>query len=218
MSRKNRIPKFPESYIADKSYEYNQSKSMERNQKKSTLLTLQYLYDDKLDKLGHVDILEDIFHLILDLGCGTGFSTEIFLEDGFRVIGIDILIDMLSKAKDKKKELTNQKNLEYILADINHIPLKNNSIDHIVSVSAYNFITYNKTDSNEKIKTINSTATYLNTILKTNGRIVIEFYPQNDEELKLFSSSFINNGFKGYIIKQNPNQKGGQTFLLLKKC
>jgi len=128
------------------------------------------------------------------------------------------MIDMLLKAKDKKKELTNQKNLEYILADINHIPLKNNSIDHIVSVSAYNFITYNKKDSNEKIKIINNTATYLNTILKTNGRIVIEFYPQNDEELKLFSSSFINNGFQGYIIKQNPNQKGGQTFLLLKKC
>jgi hypothetical protein len=47
--------------------------------------------------------------------------------------------------------------------------------------------------------------------------MVLEFYPNDEQELNLFKSSFTNNGFDGFMIKQNPNQKSGQTFLLLKK-
>jgi len=217
MSRKNRIPKFPVSYIGENADEYDKSRSMERNQKKTTLLAIQYLYDKKLDDLGNVDILEAKPYLILDLGCGTGFSSETLLENGFRVVGIDILIDMLSIARDKKKFLPNNKNLDLILADINYLPLKIKSIDNLISISAINFIIFGKEDLREKSKTVNNTARHLNKILKPNGRMVIEFYPKDDEELNFFSSSFINNGFNGYMIKQTPNQKGGQTFLLLKK-
>ncbi|GAI71560.1 unnamed protein product, partial [marine sediment metagenome] len=46
---------------------------------------------------------------------------------------------------------------------------------------------------------------------------IIEFYPKDDKELELFTSSFKNNGFDGFIIKKNPAQKAGQTYLLLKK-
>ena len=38
-----------------------------------------------------------------------------------------------------------------------------------------------------------------------------------EEELNLFVSSFKNNNFEGFYIKNIPNQKSGQTFLLLKK-
>ena len=58
---------------------------------------------------------------------------------------------------------------------------------------------------------------YLKKILKPNGRIIIEFYPKDEEELNLFISSFNNNGFDGFMIKKNPAQKAGQTYLLLKK-
>ncbi|MHA2391684.1 MAG: hypothetical protein ACXAEX_06920, partial [Promethearchaeota archaeon] len=69
----------------------------------------------------------------------------------------------------------------------------------------------------EQVKLLNDTAKFLNKILKDKGRIIIEFYPKNDQELNIFSKSFINNGFEGYSVKNNPNQKSGQTFLLLKK-
>ena len=69
----------------------------------------------------------------------------------------------------------------------------------------------------EQVKLLNDTAKYLYKILKKKGRIVIEFYPKDDRELKMFNKSFINNNFEGYMIKSNPNQKSGQTFLLLKK-
>jgi ubiquinone/menaquinone biosynthesis C-methylase UbiE len=217
MSNREGTPKFPDSYIGDKSVEYDNSTWMERNQKKTTLLCLQYLRDDKLDNLGNFDVLDGNHYIIVDLGCGSGFSSEILVDGGHRVIGIDILIDMLSKAKTKKKISENKKNLELILADINYVPLRKASINHIISISAYNFIIYGTKTIRDKIKTVNNTAIYLKKILKPKGRIIIEFYPKDEKELDLFISSFNNNGFDGFMIKKNPAQKAGQTYLLLKK-
>ena len=157
-------------------------------------------------------------YLFLDLGCGTGYSSEVLLENGHKVIAIDILNDMIIKARNKKVLFQNHNNLELVLADINHLPLKTNSINHIISISAYNFITYNKNSVREKIKTVNNTAKYLHRVLKKNtSRIIIEFYPKDEQELDLFVSSFKKNGFDGYLIKSKPSQKAGQTFLSLKK-
>jgi len=155
--------------------------------------------------------------LILDLGCGTGYSSEVLIQNGFRVVGIDILYDMLLKARQKKKISKQFKKLELILADINNLPIKDNSVDHIISISSYNFIIHGLENYGEKVKLLNDTGKALNNILKEKGRIVIEFYPKDDRELKIFNKSFINNGFEGFIVKYNPKQKSGQTFLLLKK-
>ncbi len=217
MSNHDKTPIFPDSYIGDSSLEYDNSIWMERNQKKVTLVCLQYLQDEKLNKIGNLDNLNEKKCLIADLGCGTGFSSEILVENGHRVIGIDILIDMLLKAKNKKKFLKKEKELELILADINFLPFKRASIDHITSISAYNFIIHGKNLISDISKTVNNTASYLKKVLKLNGRIVIEFYPKDEKELNAFISSFKDNGFDGFMVKKDPNQKSGQTFLLLKK-
>ena len=217
MVRKNQLPQFPKDYLNEKAEEYDSSKWMERNQKRSTLLSIQYLFDEKLVDQNERSIRYKKKFLILDLGCGTGFSSELLVEHGFRVIGVDILPDMILKARDKKEELTIPKFFELILADINYLPIRSNEIDHIISISAYNFIAYGKENYGEKIKQLTKTAKYIDKILKKNGRIIIEFYPKDDEELNIFKNSFINNGFDGFMVKNNPKQKSGQTFLLLKK-
>ena len=217
MVRKNQLPIFPDDYIHDKADEYDSSKWMERNQKRTTALTIQYLFDEKLNDMNSSGIEMGEHNLILDLGCGTGYSSEVLIQNGFRVVGIDILNDMLSKARQKKQLSKDFLSLELILADINFLPIRVSSVDHIISISSYNFITYGLENFGEKVKLVNDTSKYLNKILKQNGRIVIEFYPKDDQELKMFNKSFINNGFDGFVVKNNPNQKSGQTFLMLKK-
>ena len=217
MVRKNRLPLFPDDYIEDKAEEYNNSKWMERNQKRTTSLTIQYLFDERLNANSDNRIKMGEPYLILDLGCGTGYSSEVLIQNGFRVVGLDILGDMLSKAGDKKRSSKKLKSLELVLADINYLPIKANSVDHIISVSSYNFIIYGMENYGEKVKLLNDTGKYLNKILRKNGRVIIEFYPKDDQELKMFNKSFINNGFEGFMVKTNPKQKSGQTFLLLKK-
>jgi len=210
-----KIPRFPESYSGDKAEEYDNQKWMERNQKRTTLKTIKYLFDEKLGKPNY-SLKENLSLTILDLGCGTGFSSEMLVKNGFRVIGVDILHDMLSKADDKRKML-DLDNLVLILADINYLPIRNHSVHFITSISAYNFIIHEKYGQRNKRMIMNNTAKDLHKILKTDGRMVIEFYPENDEDLKLFNLSFTDNGFEGYMVKNIPNQKSGQTFLLLKK-
>ncbi|MFX1365861.1 MAG: class I SAM-dependent methyltransferase [Promethearchaeota archaeon] len=217
MARKNQLPKFPDDYLLEKAEEYNNSKWMKRNQNRTTLQSIKYLYDKKLEDDKKTGIIKRESPLILDLGCGTGFSSEILIQNGFRVIGIDISEDMILKARQKKKILKIYNDLELILADINHLPFRRNKIDHIISISSYNFITYGLENYGEKFKLLNDTAQKLHEILQKNGRIVIEFYPKDERELKMFNKSFINNNFEGYMVKSNPNQKSGQTFLLLKK-
>jgi 18S rRNA (guanine1575-N7)-methyltransferase len=217
MSRKTTRPTFPDSYQGKNADEYNQSHWMERNQKRTTLLSIQYLYDPHLDAIHSNDVLSDIPYLVLDLGCGTGFSSEILSENGFRVIGVEILKDMIFKAREKKKDDEKPLDIEYILSDINNLPFRANSINHIISISAYNFITHSLTILKEKEILLEQTARYLNEVLKNHGRFILEFYPSDEQELNLFKSSFINNGFDGFIIKQHLNQKSGQTFMLLKK-
>ncbi|MFW9825856.1 MAG: class I SAM-dependent methyltransferase [Candidatus Thorarchaeota archaeon] len=217
MVNKNRLPKFPDDYLKEKADDYENSKWMERNQKRSTLLCIKYLFDENLRDLNENHMYMEDSSLILDLGCGTGFSSEILIDHGFRVVGIDILPDMLMKAREKKKNLNHLRRLELILADINNLPIKPKKVNHIISISSYNFIIYGLENKGKQVKLLNNTAQFLKKILKNKGRIIIEFYPKNDQELKLFSKSFINNGFEGYSVKNNPNQKSGQTFLLLKK-
>jgi len=217
MVRKNRLPRFPFDYINDKAEEYNSSRWMERNQKKATMLSVRYLFDEKIYDRKACGIKGGESSLVIDLGCGTGFSSEILIENGFHVIGVDLLPDMLLKAREKKKTFKCEKFLALILADINFLPIRANKIDNIISISAYNFIIYGKKNYGEKVKLLNDTAKYLNKILKKEGRTIIEFYPMDDQELTIFNNSFTKNGFEGFMVKSNPKQKSGQTFLLLKK-
>jgi 18S rRNA (guanine1575-N7)-methyltransferase len=215
--RKNRLPRFPFDYINDKANEYNNSRWMERNQKKATMISIQYLFDEKINNSEDNGIQMGDSSLILELGCGTGFSSEILVENGFTVIGIDILPDMLLKAREKNKYVNFKKDLKLILADINFLPIRANTIENIISISSYNFIIHGKKNYGEKVKLLNETAYHLSKILKKAGKIIIEFYPKDNQELTIFNNSFVKNGFEGFMVKNNPNQKSGQTFLLLKK-
>ena len=216
LARKNR-PIFPDDYVEEKADEYNNSKWRERNQKRSTLLSFKYLFDEKLRDNEENSLKTEDSALFLDLGCGSGFSSEILVEKGFRVIGVDILSDMLLKAREKKKNYHYLQDLELILADINFLPLKNEKIDYIISISAYNFIINEISNLKSKMEILSNTAKSLNKILKKKGRMVIEFYPESEMDLELFNKSFVKNNFEGFMIKGNPSQQAGQTFLLLKK-
>ena len=217
MSRKTSTPRFPDSYIGSMSNDYNDSIWMERNQNRTTSACIQYLYDKKLNDLANGKTIIEENSLLLDLGCGTGFSSEIISTHGFRVIGVDILKDMLFKTGEKKQLYPEYRKIEFILADINFLPLREMTIDHVLSVSAYNFITHGLLENKEKEKRINSTAQYLHRVIKPLGRIIIEFYPLDEQELNSYISSFINNGFNGFLIKKQEKQKSGQTFILAKK-
>ncbi len=81
-------------------------------------------------------------HTVLDLGSGAG--NDIFVaraEAGpeGRLIGLDMVPDMVEKAR-KNAERLNFGNVEFILGEIEDLPLKNNEVDVVVSNCVLNLV------------------------------------------------------------------------------
>lgn len=57
---------------------------------------------------------------LLDLGCGTGWTSIFFAKAGYDVVGVDICEDMILEAR-KKKESEGVKNLKFIVSDYEHM-------------------------------------------------------------------------------------------------
>jgi len=72
---------------------------------------------------------------VLDLGSGAGFDCFLAAKKvggSGKVIGVDFSEEMIEKAK-RNAEKMNYKNVEFRLGDIEKLPVKNNSIDVIIS-------------------------------------------------------------------------------------
>lgn len=73
---------------------------------------------------------------LLDAGCGTGVFTLDMLSCGARVVGLDLSLFMIRRAKQKAWS----SQLQIISADILNLPFPQNSFDKTVSITALEFI------------------------------------------------------------------------------
>lgn len=69
---------------------------------------------------------------VLDIGCGTGFLTQELLKQvpNQPMVALDIAYSMVQRTKSKLLQL---ENVQYLCADAEYIPLKNYSVDRVVS-------------------------------------------------------------------------------------
>ena len=73
---------------------------------------------------------------LLDAGCGTGIFTMDMLSCGARVVGIDLSLSMIRRARHKART----SRLRILSADIIRLPFPENSFDKAVSITALEFI------------------------------------------------------------------------------
>lgn len=102
--------------------------------------------------------------VVLDLGSGTGFDSFLAANevgsDG-RVIGIDITPEMVEKARENARK-NGVQNIEFILAEIENLPLPDNSVDVVISNCVINL-------SSDKQKVFQE----IYRVLKSGGRVAI---------------------------------------------
>jgi len=196
----------PAAYYGTEAEEYGHSQWMGRNQRRTTEVALQLLIHESIGNTLNYDPIEA---LALDIGCGTGYSSERIMDEGFRTIGLEVSRDMLHEMALKVRP-------HLIQADMRHLPLRSEQFDIAISISAFNFAGSGAKNSDDLRNRINMAISELNRILQTEGKSVIEFYPTPSEE-QVFLNQLKTIPFDGGLLTFNPQAKKEQKYLVLKK-
>ncbi|MCD6403752.1 MAG: class I SAM-dependent methyltransferase [Nanoarchaeota archaeon] len=141
---------------------------------------------------------------LLDLGCGVGFTTKVYQEEGYEVIGLDILPKMLEKAKEKGLKVK-----EGDMRELSKL-FEREEFDAVVSASALQWM--KKREDLEKL------AFGIRYVLKRGGKLVIQFYPKSEEELWKVARIFKGQGFEGEVVIDNPDSPRKRRIYLSMKA
>ena len=177
---------------------YARSKSLMHIQEKITIRSLELL--DLRLKSG----------LILDAGCGPGFTSTYLKEIGYNVVALDIISEFLY--------FYDIKDLNPLAADMCFLPFQPNIFDAIISISALQWIFRDKSNDLMKLKLIYLSKN-IEKVLKPKSKAIFQFYPKNNLIMKEIGKILIKNtNLRGTFIIDNPNnKKKRKIFLLLNK-
>jgi 18S rRNA (guanine1575-N7)-methyltransferase len=177
---------------------YANSKNIMRIQEKITIRALELL--DLKKKEG----------LILDAGCGAGFTAMYLNEFGFRSVALDIIVNFL-----RHYDISS---LNPVNADMCFVPFKPNTFDAIISISALQWIFRDINNKNMHLLLKNLSKSFFH-ILKPNSRVIFQFYPKSKVIMESIGKIITDNTeFTGNFIIDNPNHhRKRKIFLLLDK-
>ncbi|KAI8804983.1 S-adenosyl-L-methionine-dependent methyltransferase [Cladochytrium replicatum] len=178
-------------YNEDEARKYTQNTRIQSIQTEMTLRALELL-----------NLPEDEPALLLDIGCGSGLSSEILEEEGH--VWVDVALD---------RELDG----DLILQDIGQgLGFRPGTFDGAISVSVIQWLcNADKSTHVPRARLLRFFET-LYSALKRGGRAVFQFYPQDQNQVEMIVSSAMKTGFTGGIVVDYPNStKAKKWFLCL---
>ena len=177
----------PEDYwTRERALEYDSKRNIEKFQVEITLKALE--------------ILGLKNGLVLDAGCGTGFSTKTIQDAGLDVIGIDVSSEMCALAL--------KKGLAVVQGSFQELPFTNEYFDGIISVSSLQWVSGNYETVLEAYHAVSSE---FFRVLKNGCKAVVQFYPSTFKEFELVKKIFS----KKFIVKEVSAWSGRKAKVFL---
>ncbi|KAI5187463.1 18S rRNA (guanine1575-N7)-methyltransferase [Nematocida homosporus] len=156
--------------------------------------------------------------MVLDIGCGSGISTEKILDSGNFVIGVDISREMLELARERVKSIfydedSAEKYSDWIEVDIGTgLPFRSAVFDYAVSVSVLQWLVVQK----DYKKLLSAFFYTLYDALKSDGIAVLQYYPETDKHMDDIMKYALKFGFAGGTLVENQDsKKKRKTYLIL---
>ncbi|KAK2577256.1 hypothetical protein KPH14_003397 [Odynerus spinipes] len=153
---------------------------------------------------------EDTPALLLDIGCGSGLSGSVLEDEGHTWIGVDISSAMLGVAQERETDG------DLILGDMGQgMPFRAGSFDGAVSISALQWLCNADKASHNPSKRLYHFFSTLFSCLTRSARAVLQFYPENNEQVELVMMQATKAGFFGGIVVDFPNSTKAKKFFLV---
>ena len=183
---------------------------------------------------------------ILDVGCGSGLSGEVLEQAGYFWLGCDVSRDMLLVATERIQEdlegngsnemeedsddddSDDDKSAEPVsknsTGDLLHhdmgtgLPFRQATFDACISISALQWLCYSNSNKQVPKRRLTRFFSSLYSVLKKNGRAVLQFYPETAEQAVLITECATSVGFSGGVVVDYPNSAKAKKHYLVLNC
>eukprot|EP00288_Rhodomonas_lens_P015602 CAMPEP_0177714542 /NCGR_PEP_ID=MMETSP0484_2-20121128/13512_1 /TAXON_ID=354590 /ORGANISM="Rhodomonas lens, Strain RHODO" /LENGTH=283 /DNA_ID=CAMNT_0019226473 /DNA_START=22 /DNA_END=873 /DNA_ORIENTATION=- len=148
--------------------------------------------------------------LVLDIGCGSGLSGECITEAGHCWIGCDISQDMLAVAKDMEVEG------DIMVNDMGQgLPFRPACFDGAISISAIQWLCNAEGSLSNPYRRLLTFFTSLHHSLIRGGRAVLQWYPENTQQMELVTTCAMRCGFGGGLLVDYPHSTRAKKYFLV---
>ncbi|KZO97815.1 S-adenosyl-L-methionine-dependent methyltransferase [Calocera viscosa TUFC12733] len=189
----------PEIYYGDaEARKYTANSRIQSIQSSMTLRALELL-----------NLPEDEPALLLDIGCGSGLSGEILDDEGYTWVGVDIAPSMLEVAIEREVDG------DLFLQDIGQgFGFRPGSFDGAISISVIQWLCNADATSHSPPARLQRFFSTLYASLTRGARAVLQFYPQNDDQVTMITSTAMRCGFEGGLVVDYPNSTKAKKYFL----
>ncbi|XP_066257607.1 probable 18S rRNA (guanine-N(7))-methyltransferase isoform X2 [Euwallacea similis] len=153
---------------------------------------------------------EDSSHFILDIGCGSGLSGSVLEANGHFWVGMDISTAMLDVAVEREVDG------DLILVDMGQgCPFKAGAFDGAISISALQWLCNADKSHHRPVQRLYKFFSSLYACLSRSARAVLQFYPENGEQMELVTTQAMKAGFYGGVVVDFPNSTKAKKYFLV---
>ena len=193
-------------YNEDQSIKYHQNSRIIKIQKELTERALELL-----------DLEEDKQYLFLDVGSGSGISSEVLENHGHFVLGVDLSLHMLKINYNEKFSKNENSNLMLDLVNMDigeEWPFKEECFDYAISMSVIQWLFQSYQKSHIPTVRIKRFFKLLYNTIKYGA--VLQFYCSK-KEIEVLMQYSKAAGFEGGLQIDNEGTKNQKYFLVLSK-
>lgn len=178
--------------------------------------------------------------LILDLGCGSGISSQVISQAGHNWIGMDISESMIRVAKEDLDAACESKDMEQDdeeendsdydeeeederephLSDLlvhdmgNGVCFRPGTFDGCISISALQWLFHSNRSYENPKKRLTRLFVTLHSALTRSARAVFQFFPSNADQIDLALACASKAGFSGGVVVDYPNSTKAKKYYL----
>ncbi|KOO21678.1 methyltransferase wbscr22, partial [Chrysochromulina tobinii] len=201
----------PERTAAAEAF-YSKGEASRYDQNARMATTQRHLAERALQLL---DLPTGVPALLLDAGCGTGYSARPLEKAGHHWIGTDISINMLQAARQSARRPGLRP--QVLCDDLGHgFAFRVGTFDGCISISAVQWLCHASKAGDDPQRRLRRFFVGLKAVLVAGARTVLQLYPEQPEHLQMIRDAALAQGFSGGLIIDYPwSERSKKLYLVL---